>query len=228
MEIKKNTHVYFIYDIRGRLCYIGQTSWLKSRMMRHFGDKLISKVTYLTYDSKEVAEFVEAYYIDKYKPFLNKTTYPKKVAKGEELKDLFIAGEREVNYFETDTSCGYGKIALEYPEFPIDNVRLPRGNCYMNTLRVYKVRAESNPDVCMMFYEYQDLVKVVVGKRMAKYDVSLSEIKRIYNTLPEKENTVNTYVDGLCSQIPKRIVDDLEDEDLLQFMKSTDTEISYK
>lgn len=228
MEINKNTHVYFIYDIRGRLCYIGQTSWLKCRMMAHFKSKLISKVTYLTYASKEVAELVEAYYIDKYKPFLNVMQYPSKVEDGRKLKDTFVIGGSVVDYFETDVTWGYGKMALDYPEFPVNQVRLPRGNFYMNTLRVYKVAAESNPKVVMMFYEYKNLVKVVVGKKGSKDFVPFTDIEKVYKTLPEKVNTINTYVDGLCSQLPKKIIDSLEEKDLIRFMTCTDTSVSLK
>lgn len=223
MKFNKKGYVYFIYDIRGRLCYIGQTSWLQSRMMDHFGNKLISRVTYLTYDCKETAEFVEAYYIDKFNPFLNVTRYPKKVTRGYELKESFIVRERELVCFETDTSSRYCKMSLEYPEFPINKTRLPRGTTYMNTLHTYKVFSESNPQVCMMFYEYHGLVKVVVGKTMKKHKVTTSDLEKVFKSLPEKENTVNTFTTGLCSQIPKRVIDNLEHSELLQFMKSKDT-----
>ncbi len=228
MEFNKKGYVYFIYDIRGRLCYIGQTSWLQSRMMDHFKNKLISRVTYLTYDCKETSEFVEAYYIDKFKPFLNVTRYPKKVSRGCELKDSFIVEARELDCFETDTSSGYCKMVLEYPEFPVNKTRLPRGTTYMNTFHTYKMVAESNPKVCMMFYEYHGLVKVVVGKTMKKYKVSTSDLEKVFKSLPEKENTVNIFTTKLCSQIPKRVIDNLGHPELVQFMESKDTSIVLK
>ncbi|CAM0103802.1 hypothetical protein VPH166E361_0030 [Vibrio phage 166E36-1] len=226
MKFTKKGYVYFIYDVRGNLCYIGQTTWLRSRMEDHFKNKLISKVVYYTYKDKPTIECVEAYMIDKYKPHLNKMNRLSLIEKGRELENSYIVGAREVDIFKSDLNSPYARMCLDYPEFPVDRRKFDREWFTNNKVHVYKVECASDPSISMMFYDWNGLRKVVVGKSDRKCKVPLSELRKVRNNLPKSKGTINICIQGVCNKVPKSILESLDEDQIEMFMRSRNTTVA--
>lgn len=82
MNINKTCYVYRFIDINGKCIYVGETNNMSRRMKEHitlksgkFTKKSINqvqKIEYFKVKNKVEARQFEIYYINKYKPYLNK------------------------------------------------------------------------------------------------------------------------------------------------------------
>lgn len=82
MGLTKKCYVYRFVDIDSQTCYVGETNNISRRINQHltfqsgkFTPELLQnvhKIEYFTVNNKVEARQIEIYYINKYKPYLNK------------------------------------------------------------------------------------------------------------------------------------------------------------